>query len=104
MIALTALVLTLALRKSLRQALDAPRGQGGNAYARELANNGPYQFIAAFRNNELDYSQFYGSLNEEDSTKLIQRAIAYYQVASYGFSHHLLDWQPEPIERTALKD
>jgi phosphoglycerol transferase MdoB-like AlkP superfamily enzyme len=41
---------------------DAPRAQGGNAYQNELASNGPYQFFAAFRNNELDYTQFYGSL------------------------------------------
>ncbi|MCU7248495.1 LTA synthase family protein [Pseudomonas koreensis] len=41
---------------------DAPRAQGGNAYQNELASNGPYQFFAAFRNNELDYSQFYSTL------------------------------------------
>ncbi|WP_166225697.1 LTA synthase family protein [Pseudomonas atagonensis] len=40
---------------------DAPRAQGGNAYQNELASNGPYQFFAAFRNNELDYAQFYSS-------------------------------------------
>ncbi|AYC34168.1 LTA synthase family protein [Pseudomonas cavernae] len=41
---------------------DQPRGLGGNAYQHELASNGPYQFFAAFRNNELDYPQFYRSL------------------------------------------
>ena len=30
-----------------------------NNYANELAANGPYQFIAAFRNNKLDYHSFY---------------------------------------------
>ena len=44
---------------------DAPRAQGGNAYQNELASNGPYQFFAAFRNNELDYGQFYSSLSPE---------------------------------------
>ena len=34
----------------------------GNAYRHELASNGPYQFFAAFRNNELDYQQFYSTL------------------------------------------
>lgn len=38
---------------------DFPRSGSGNAYQRELAANGPYQFFAAFRNNELDYEQFY---------------------------------------------
>jgi phosphoglycerol transferase MdoB-like AlkP superfamily enzyme len=41
---------------------DSPRGLGGNAYQHELASNGPYQFFAAFRNNELDYPQFYATL------------------------------------------
>ncbi|WP_433736937.1 LTA synthase family protein [Pseudomonas putida] len=44
---------------------DAPRAQGGNAYQNELASNGPYQFFAAFRNNELDYPQFYSTLPSE---------------------------------------
>ena len=44
---------------------DSPRHQGGNAYQHELASNGPYQFFAAFRNNELDYQQFYRSLPAE---------------------------------------
>ncbi len=92
LLALAAIALSLALRKPLKAALDAPlpplrgrllsalglllvagaslqllsqdspRSQGGNAYQNELASNGPYQFFAAFRNNELDYQQFYRSL------------------------------------------
>ena len=38
---------------------------GSKPYVRELSSNGPYQFIAAFRNNELDYNTFYPT--EEDS-------------------------------------
>lgn len=41
---------------------DTPRGRGGNTYNNELASNGPYQFFAAFRNNELDYQQFFATL------------------------------------------
>lgn len=55
----------LALLAGLCSALvgqDTPRGLGGNTYQRELASNGPYQFFAAFRNNELDYQQFYSTL------------------------------------------
>ncbi len=92
-IAVVTVLLALVLRKPLAQALAAPGptlrqrlggvavlallgglsvllvdqqfpcGQGGNAYQRELASNGPYQFFAAFRNNELDYTQFYASLD-----------------------------------------
>lgn len=46
---------------------EHPRGQDGNAYQRELASNGPYQFFAAFRNNELDYPQFYGTLPQAEA-------------------------------------
>jgi phosphoglycerol transferase MdoB-like AlkP superfamily enzyme len=51
---------------------DTPRGQGGNAYQHELASNGPYQFFAAFRNNELDYIQFYGSLPAADIGRIMR--------------------------------
>lgn len=95
LLALAALMLSLLLRKPVQAAMDAPlpaprgrlmgalgllllagaslqllsqdspRAQGGNAYQNELASNGPYQFFAAFRNNELDYQQFYRSLPAE---------------------------------------
>ena len=92
LLAMLAIVLSLALRKPFNAAMsaplptmrgrlanalgllivtglslqlisqDSPRAQGGNAYKNELASNGPYQFFAAFRNNELDYPQFYKTL------------------------------------------
>jgi len=101
-IGVTALALTWLLRRPLRAALDAPvppygprlvggalmmglvalsaaaldqghpRGLGGNPYRRELASNGPYQFFAAFRNNELDYRQFYSSLPSQRVAGLIR--------------------------------
>lgn len=51
---------------------DAPRGLGGNTYQRELASNGPFQFFAAFRNNELDYRQFYATLPDRDVARLLR--------------------------------
>lgn len=35
-----------------------------NAYARELAGNGLFEFVRAFKNNELDYTRFYRTLPE----------------------------------------
>ncbi|MBA1272494.1 LTA synthase family protein [Stutzerimonas azotifigens] len=55
---------------------DAPRGLGGNAYQRELAANGPYQFFAAFRNNELDYPQFYATLPEAEVGAMLRQELA----------------------------
>ncbi|WP_130907809.1 MULTISPECIES: LTA synthase family protein [unclassified Pseudomonas] len=62
-ITLGLLIAALASAQLLSQA--APRAQGGNTYHNELASNGPYQFFAAFRNNELDYPQFYSTLAPE---------------------------------------
>jgi phosphoglycerol transferase MdoB-like AlkP superfamily enzyme len=55
---------------------DSPRGLGGNAYQRELASNGPFQFFAAFRNNELDYRQFYSTLTDREVATLLREEIA----------------------------
>ncbi len=55
---------------------DSPRGQGGNAYQRELASNGPYQFFAAFRNNELNYQQFYATLPDAQIAASIRSELA----------------------------
>jgi len=105
-LAIAALVLTLLLQRPLAWALSGPtsdlrqrvlgvatvtglcalavlvvdqqfpRGQDGNAYQRELASNGPYQFFAAFRNNELDYSQFYASLGADEVGSQMHRELA----------------------------
>lgn len=53
-----------------------PRGLGGNAYQSELASNGPFQFFAAFRNNELDYRQFYATLPENRVAELLRSEVA----------------------------
>lgn len=47
-----------------------------NPYLRELAANGPYQFVAAFRNNELDYLQFYSHLTDGNADQLLREELA----------------------------
>ena len=47
-----------------------------NTYVNELASNGPYQFIAAFRNNELDFQQFYSQLPTDQADILIRSEVA----------------------------
>ena len=49
-----------------------PLGMGGNVFQRELASNGPFQFFAAFRNNELDYQQFYATLPDPRVAALLR--------------------------------
>lgn len=126
-IAVVAVVLALLLRKPLAQALAAPaatprqrllgvallavlvglnvlvidqqfpRGQGGNAYQRELASNGPYQFFAAFRNNELDYTQFYASLDAADVGAQMHKELAEPRVQLEGSD-------PQDIRRQVSAD
>ena len=40
-----------------------------NSYNNQLAGNGLYELFSAFRNNELDYEQFYKTLPEEQVEK-----------------------------------
>lgn len=49
---------------------------GGNTVRRELAGNGPFQFFAAFRNNELDYDQLYATLSVEELGGLLRQELA----------------------------
>ncbi|MDP3978278.1 MAG: LTA synthase family protein [Pseudomonas sp.] len=106
LLAILAIGLAFILRKTLAAALDAPRmapkqafyslavlllllglcsglvgqneprGMGGNAFQRELASNGPFQFFAAFRNNELDYQQFYSTLPESEVAGLLRSEVS----------------------------
>jgi len=70
--------------------LDQPlRKISENVYQKELASNGPYQFVAAFRNNELDYKQFYASLPQQQASDLLQRDIK--ESNSHFLSNNLFD-------------
>ncbi len=48
----------------------------GNNYNRELAKNGVWSLFAAFRNNELDYDQFYRTLPVDDAFKRVHTELA----------------------------
>lgn len=52
------------------------RNISDNTYINELAGNGPYQFVAAFRNNELEYRQFYAQLPEVQADSLLRRELS----------------------------
>ena len=70
------LLLAGALLATLAVNQNFPRGLGGNAYQNELASNGPFQFFAAFRNNELDYMKFYATLPDEQVGSLLRQEVA----------------------------
>ncbi len=60
---LTATALVLALPGfSFFAVGDAPREAVATAAGRELAGNGPYEFMRAYRSNDLDFQKFYRTL------------------------------------------
>ena len=52
-----------------------------NNYNRELAKNGLWSLFAAFRNNELDYSQFYSTMPIDDAFRIVHDEFAMHGAA-----------------------
>jgi phosphoglycerol transferase MdoB-like AlkP superfamily enzyme len=73
LVAIILLLLPLTVFFTLNQDL---RNISDNTYVKELASNGPYQFVAAFRNNELDFQQFYASLSVDRADTLLRKELA----------------------------
>lgn len=67
------LVLPLAAFLCLGQSLHAG---SANTFNNELAANGPYQFMAAFRSNELSFTQFYRTLPETEAAADLRAALS----------------------------
>ncbi|WP_455207200.1 LTA synthase family protein [Kaarinaea lacus] len=54
---------------------QALRDEFANNYEKEIASNGPYQFIAAFRNNTMDYNTFYARGDDSQLSKLAKQEV-----------------------------
>jgi len=54
---------------------QSQRDVSNNNYTNELASNGPYQLFAAFRNNTLDYQQFYKTGKDNVLSDLLKKEI-----------------------------
>jgi phosphoglycerol transferase MdoB-like AlkP superfamily enzyme len=46
-----------------------------NAFVNELAGNGMYELFAAYRNNDLDYEQFYKKIDTEESFRTVRELL-----------------------------
>lgn len=60
----------------------------GNVYNQELARNGLYSLVSAFRNNEIDYEEFYKTEDERDAFQDMRQIL---DDGSAGFSRDPLD-------------
>lgn len=70
-------VLMLGIPALATLGLDASMaGFSSNRYANELAGNGIYDFFAAFRNNEIDYTQYYVMQDEDKVFRRLRTLIA----------------------------
>lgn len=68
-----------------------------NAYVNELAGNGIYELFAAYRNNELDYDQFYKRIESKKAFDLVHQLI---KTPDAEF----IDSNAESIERKILNE
>lgn len=81
---------------------DGPGRREENTYHRELASNGPYQFFAAFRNNEIDYPQFYAVIPEDEVAVRLRQEVGAEMtdfVASEGLDIRRKIDNPGPAKR-----
>ena len=81
---------------------DALREMSHTTSLRELASNGPYQFFAAVRNNELDYPQFYSTLPKDQVAKQLRTELD--EANAHFIGNHPLDIRrvidnPGPVQR-----
>ncbi len=54
---------------------QSQRSQSSNNYENEIASNGPYQLFAAFRNNTLDFRQFYTTGDDTTLSQTLKQAV-----------------------------
>lgn len=66
-----------------------------NTYVNELAGNGLFELFAAYRNNELDYAQFYKKIPDQQAFKMIREQIKTPE-------SHFINNDPFSIERKII--
>ena len=54
---------------------QSQRKQSSNNYVNEIASNGPYQLFAAFRNNTLNYRQFYTTEDDKALSQTLKQEV-----------------------------
>ena len=75
------------------------RSFSDNNYVNELASNGPYQLFAAFRNNTLDYRNFYETMDDTLLSKILKEQVNEqtnheYHTGIYNIARRIEENQP----------
>jgi phosphoglycerol transferase MdoB-like AlkP superfamily enzyme len=68
-----------------------------NTVANELAGNGLYELFAAYRNNELDYDQFYKRIEDKQALETMRQLLKTKEASFIGSSS-------DPLERMIVAD
>lgn len=76
---------------------QSQRNFSNNNYVNELASNGPYQLFAAFRNNRLDYRQFYETGEDTALSHILKETL---KGQNSRYDHHGLYNIERRIEET----
>jgi len=82
--ALVMLVAALLVTGFAGEANEEPREGFANVYRQELASSGPYQFVSAFRRNEIDYDRFYAMRPEDVVTATLRSELDERSAAGFG--------------------
>ncbi len=64
-----------------------------NSYVNELAGNGLYELFAAYRNNELDYDQFYKRIDSKEAFALVHQLLKTSDAEFIGSNEESIDRQ-----------
>ncbi|MCP3943559.1 MAG: LTA synthase family protein [Desulfobacteraceae bacterium] len=70
---------------------QSQRSFSSNNYVNELASNGPYQLFAAFRNNTLDYRQFYKTSDNQTLSPILKDQVKEANSKYYGKDLYNID-------------
>ncbi|NOX32558.1 MAG: LTA synthase family protein [Deltaproteobacteria bacterium] len=78
---------------------QSQRRLSDNNYVNELASNGPYQLFAAFRNNMLDFRQFYATGDDKALSQMLKKQVQeagthYYHKGLYNILRRVEDKKP----------
>ena len=78
---------------------QSQRSFSDNNYVNELASNGPYQLFAAFRNNTLDYRNFYETMDDTLLSKILKEQVSEQKnqennTGIYNIARRIEDEQP----------
>jgi phosphoglycerol transferase MdoB-like AlkP superfamily enzyme len=77
-----------------------------NRYNAEISKSGIYSFFAAFRNNRMDYSEFYTTIPNEEAFRIVREKLdapnATFASEGTSISRHIVDSLPSDAKKNVV--